>query len=153
LVSDTRKTGSRFVVCALYRFVRVDEAEAMREPLLELMREHHIKGTLLLATEGINGTVAGDRTAIDTLLAALKNDSRFADLTHKESYTDEMPFLRAKVKLKKEIVTLGVAGIDPEKAVSMIVNGFCKEVFRELPMEFAVEAGKLLEVSLEGAVG
>jgi UPF0176 protein len=113
---------AKFVVCALYRFVHIDEPEVMREPLLESMREHGIKGTLLLATEGINGTVAGDRTAIDTLLAALMDDPRFADLTHKESYTDEMPFLRAKVKLKKEIVTLGVAGIDPEKAAGTYVR-------------------------------
>jgi UPF0176 protein len=121
-VSDTKNMGSKFVVCALYRFVHIDEPEAMREPLLELMRELRIKGTLLLATEGINGTVAGDRTAIDALLASLTDDPRFTDLTHKESCTDEMPFLRAKVKLKKEIVTLGVAGIDPENAAGTYVQ-------------------------------
>ncbi len=112
----------KFVVCALYRFVEIGAPENMREPLLDLMREHRIKGTLLLATEGINGTVAGSRAAIDALLAWLKKDPCFVDLAHKESYTDEMPFLRAKVKLKKEIVTLGVDGIDPANAAGTYVK-------------------------------
>jgi UPF0176 protein len=114
--------GAEFVVCALYRFVRVDEPGALRGPLLELMGEHGVKGTLLLANEGINGTVAGSRAGIDAVLATLKDDPRFSDLTHKESYTDEMPFLRSKVKLKKEIVTLGVDGIDPERSAGTYVK-------------------------------
>ena len=106
----------------MYRFVEIDAPGALREPLLDLMHEYRIRGTLLLATEGINGTVAGSRAGVDALLNSLKEDPRFAGLVHKESYSDEMPFLRAKVKLKKEIVTLGVDGIDPAKSAGTYVK-------------------------------
>src|SRR5690606_16861565 len=72
--------------------------------------------------EGINGTVAGHRAAIDTLLAHLKSDPRLAELDYKESFTAEMPFLRSKVKLKREIVTMGVEGIDPRRTVGTYVK-------------------------------
>src|SRR5690554_6424597 len=103
----------RVVVCALYHFVTLDDFESLRQPLLDLMLEHKVRGTLLLAAEGINGTIAGSRLGIDAVLAWLKADPRLADLDHKESYDDELLFYRSKVKLKKEIVTLGVEGIDP----------------------------------------
>jgi UPF0176 protein len=110
------------VVCALYRFVRLDDYEALREPLLQVMLDHAIVGTLLLAREGINGTVASSRTGIDALLAWLKHDERFALLSYKESFHDTRPFYRTKVKLKKEIVTLGVEGIDPNRVVGTHVK-------------------------------
>lgn len=105
---------SDIVVVALYHFVALDKPQLLREPLLALMNEHGIKGTLLLANEGINGTISGSREAVDELLAWLKQDPRFSNLTHKESTTDEPPFYRSKVKLKKEIVTMGQADLDPE---------------------------------------
>ena len=111
-----------YVVAALYKFVRLDDYEALREPLLEKCRELGIKGTLLLAWEGINGTIAGPRESIDAILAYLKADSRLADIEHKESFFDEPPFYRMKVKLKKEIVTLGVEGIDPNSMVGHYVE-------------------------------
>ena len=104
------------VVAALYRFVRLDDPAKLRAPLLELMRARGLRGTLLLANEGINGTVAGDAAGIDALLARLREDSRFDGLECKLSYTDAMPFQRARVKLKREIVTLGVDGVDPALA-------------------------------------
>ena len=104
---------SEVVVVALYHFVALDNPERLRQPLLDLMGEHGIKGTLLLAKEGINGTFAGTRAAVDALLAWLKEDPRFEKLAHKESTTDEMPFYRGKVKLKKEIVTMGQGDLDP----------------------------------------
>ncbi len=110
------------VVAALYRFVQIDTPETLRDPLLDQMTELGIKGTMLLAPEGINGTVAGRRTAIEALLAWLKNDARFRDLSHKESICHEMPFARAKVKLKAEIVTMGVDGIDPNRIVGTYVE-------------------------------
>ena len=106
---------ARFIVAALYRFVRIDAPETLRESLLALMTDHDIKGTLLVAAEGINGTIAGRRTSIDALISQLKTDTRFADLSYKESFCNEMPFARTKVKLKNEIVTMGVAGIDPNR--------------------------------------
>ena len=110
------------VVCALYKFIALDDFESMREPLLEFMNSHEIRGTLLLAREGINGTVAGNRKAIDGLLDRLKSDERLSNLDYKESYDDANPFYRTKVRLKKEIVTLGVEGIDPLASVGTYVD-------------------------------
>lgn len=101
------------VVSALYHFVNLEDYQDLRQPLYDFMVENHIKGTILLANEGINGTVAGVKTSIDKLHNWLRSDERFQDLRTKESYDDEMPFYRTRVKLKKEIVTMGVDGIDP----------------------------------------
>ena len=111
------------VVAALYKFVTLEDYVALREPLLQAMVDNGIKGTLLIAEEGINGTVSGSREGIDGLMAWLKNDPRMDDIDHKESYCDEQPFYRTKVKLKKEIVTLGVEGVDPNKKVAMFCTG------------------------------
>ena len=113
---------SQYVVCALYKFVTLDDYQAIQTPLLDVMLTHDVRGTLLLAQEGINGTVAGTREGIDALLTWLKTDPRFADIGYKESLDDEQPFLRTKVKLKKEIVTMGVEGLDPKKVVGTYVK-------------------------------
>jgi UPF0176 protein len=113
---------SAIVVAAMYQFVTVDKPGVLREPLLKMMHDHGLHGTLLLAKEGINGTVAGSREGIDKLLDWLRDTDRFPGLSHKESYCDEMPFLRSKVKLKKEIVTMGIEGIDPKDVVGSYVK-------------------------------
>lgn len=113
---------TRIVVCALYKFVSLPDFPQIRRPLLEILEHHRVKGTLLLAQEGINGTIAGSRESIDAILAWLKSDPRLAEFETKESYTDVQPFNRTKVKLKKEIVTMGVEGIDPNRAVGTYVN-------------------------------
>ncbi|WP_435234771.1 rhodanese-related sulfurtransferase [Psychromonas sp. PT13] len=113
---------SNTVVCALYRFVSLDNYQAIQAPLLAVMESNHVKGTLLLASEGINGTVAGTREGVDNLIQWLKADPRLANLTTKESFDNENPFYRTKVKLKKEIVTMGVEGIDPTKSVGTYVK-------------------------------
>lgn len=110
------------VVAALYKFVTLDDFHAMRQPLLEACIRADIRGSLLLAHEGINGTIAGAREGIDAVLAYLRSDPRLRDLEHKESLDDAQPFLRMKVKLKKEIVTLGVDGIDPNDSVGTYVE-------------------------------
>ncbi|AXA33439.1 rhodanese-related sulfurtransferase [Francisella adeliensis] len=106
---------SQIVVCAMYKFVTLEDFEDMRQPILNTMIQNKVKGTLLIANEGINGTVAGTQEGITALLNYLKSDPRLADIDYKESYHDDMPFYRSKVKLKKEIVTLGVEDIDPNK--------------------------------------
>ena len=116
------ETTPGVVVAALYRFARFPEFESFRQPLLDCLLAAEVRGTLLLATEGINGTIAGPRAGIDRVLGFLRQDSRFAGLEVKESYVDENPFYRTKVKLKKEIVTMGVAGIDPNKIVGTYVE-------------------------------
>lgn len=110
------------VVAALYKFVTLKDFSALRQPLLASMKAHGVKGTLLLAKEGINGTVSGARGAIDGFLNYLRSDARFADLDHKESFCDEDPFYRSKVKLKKEIVTIGVEGVDPNRQAGTYVE-------------------------------
>ena len=105
--------SSTIVIAALYRFVRLDNFEELRQPLLQLMLDNQIRGTLLLAAEGINGTVAGETTAIEQLLDYLRQDDRLRGFDCKFSSDDSMPFYRSRVKLKREIVTMGVADIDP----------------------------------------
>ncbi len=110
------------VICALYKFVSLKNYSSLRKPLLDVMTTHDIRGTLLLAHEGINGTVAGSRESVNTLLDWLKSDPRLADIDHKESLTDTLPFNRTKVKLKKEIVTMGIENIDPNRVVGTYVD-------------------------------
>lgn len=90
------------VVAALYRFAALPDFEAFREPLHQIMTDNNVRGTLLLAAEGINGTIAGSREGIDNVLSWLKHDPRFADLEAKESYVEKTPFFRTKVKLKRK---------------------------------------------------
>ena len=116
------QTSAPFVVCALYKFVTLENFEEMRQPLLTFMQDNGIKGTLLLAKEGINGTVSGSRAGIDALLDYLNQDPRIAPISHKESLDESQPFHRTKVKLKKEIVTMGVEGIDPLRTVGTYVK-------------------------------
>lgn len=115
-------TSNGVVVAALYRFAKFPDFESFREPLQELMLANGVRGTLLLAAEGINGTIAGSREGIDKVLAWLREDERFGELEAKESYVDEIPFYRTKVKLKKEIVTMGVKDIDPNDIVGTYVD-------------------------------
>ena len=111
-----------YVVCALYKFVELKDFVELRQPLLDEMTDKEICGTLLLAREGINGTVAGSRENIDALLAWLNKDERLNPIETKQSYSEEKPFKRTKVKLKKEIVTMGVEDIDPNKSVGTYVQ-------------------------------
>ncbi len=94
---------SQVVVCALYKFVALPHYEAIRAPLLDKMESSEIRGTLLLAKEGINGTVAGSQQAIDGLLEWLATQDGLADIVYKLSFDDNMPFYRTKVKLKKKL--------------------------------------------------
>ncbi|MBX3598107.1 MAG: rhodanese-related sulfurtransferase [Rhizobiaceae bacterium] len=105
-----------YKIAALYHFARLDDHAAMREPLASFCCERGIKGTLLLAREGINGTVAGPAGSIDELLAYLKSIPALAALEAKLSHSPDMPFHRMKVRLKKEIVTMGVPDLDPADA-------------------------------------
>ena len=113
---------SGIVVAAMYRFAKFPEFESFRQPLLNLMLAEEVRGTLLLAAEGINGTIAGPRRGIDAVLAFIRQDARFAAIDVKESLSDENPFYRTKVKLKKEIVTMGVEDIDPNHIVGTYVE-------------------------------
>lgn len=110
------------VVCALYKFAELNDYRDLRQPLLDLMLAKDVHGTLLLAREGINGTIAGSREGIDAIKEWLGQDERFGGIDYKESFVDIQPFKRTKVKLKKEIVTMGVEGIDPKRTVGTYVE-------------------------------
>lgn len=111
-----------FLVAALYHFVSVPRFAELRDPLQALCEENGVRGTLLLAHEGINGTIAGPAAGIRTVLSFLRSQPEFAGLEHKESHASAMPFLRMKVRLKKEIVTMGVEDIDPTRSVGTYVD-------------------------------
>lgn len=113
---------SNITVCAMYRFVDLPHYEEIRQPLLDQMNTLDVKGTLLLASEGINGTVSGTSEAIESLLTWLRSIPEFSDIDYKLSFDEEQPFYRTKVKLKKEIVTMGVEGIDPKRVVGTYVK-------------------------------
>lgn len=110
-----------YTVAALYHFTRFDDPAALRGPLLDLCKSRGIMGTLLLAGEGINGTIAGDRAGIDAVLAHIRALPGCADLEHKESHASAPPFHRMKVRLKREIVTMGQPDVDPTAAVGNYV--------------------------------
>ncbi|MDI1361258.1 rhodanese-related sulfurtransferase [Methylotenera sp.] len=117
---------SKYLTAALYKFVSLPNYKLLQAPILEACVTNNIKGTLLLAEEGINGTIAGLPQDIHNLLNFLRSDAIFgncfADLEYKESFASEHPFYRMKVKLKKEIVTLGVPGVSPTKKVGTYVK-------------------------------
>lgn len=111
-----------YIVAALYHFTRFADPAALRAPLLDLCRARGISGTLLLAGEGINGTIAGDRTGIDAVLAHIRALPGCADIEWKESTAVDAPFHRIKVRLKREIVTMGQPDIDPVSRVGHYVD-------------------------------
>lgn len=104
-------------VAALYHFTRFSDPTALRGPLTALCESVGVKGSLLLAHEGINGTIAGSRAGIDAVLAHIRALPGCSDLEWKESYAETMPFGRLKVRLKREIVTMGKPDVDPRARV------------------------------------
>lgn len=112
----------RLLVTALYHFVELDDFEEMRESIETVCIREEVKGTLLLAKEGINGTISGPENGVRTVLSFLRSDPRLSSLQHKESWATESPFLRLKVRLKKEIVTMGVPEVDPTEVVGTYVT-------------------------------
>ncbi len=108
-------------VAALYHFTRFADPAALRPGLVQACADAGVKGSLLLAGEGINGTIAGPRAGIDAVLATIRALPGCADLIHKESFAETLPFRRMKVRLKREIVTMGQPDIDPRARVGNYV--------------------------------
>ncbi len=145
----------KITICALYKFVALPDYLEIREPLLEVCQKNKIFGSLLLASEGINGTIAGSQPGIEAVIAHLKSDPRMADLETKESYHEQMPFYRMKVKLKKEIVTFGVDGTDPLERVGDYVQAEDWNALISDPEVFLVDTRNDYEVKMgtfQGAV-
>ena len=115
--------GARMIsVVALYHFAPIADPAAIRTPLFAFCEERGIKGTLLVAREGINGTIAGERAALEQAVAYIHNWPGFAAMEVKYSRAEAMPFGKLKVRLKREIVTMGVDGIDPRSDVGHYVD-------------------------------
>lgn len=106
-------TSSVVTVVALYKFVDLPDFREIQPRLLQVCQENQIKGSILLAEEGINGTIAGDLAGIQNVQKYLAEDARFSGIEYKYSEADFIPFRRTKVRLKKEIVTMGIPGTDP----------------------------------------
>ncbi len=113
--------AAMITIAALYHFARLENPASQRPPLVDLCAQHGVKGSLLLAREGVNGTIAGPRAGVDAVLAHLRAWHGFAGLEHKESFAQTMPFGRMKVKLKREIVTMGQPDVDPLAQVGSYV--------------------------------
>jgi UPF0176 protein len=111
-----------YLTAAFYKFVDLPDYEDRKAPLLAFCEAHNVKGLILLAREGINSTIAGASDDVHAVLSYLRSDTKLADLEHKESISNTAPFHRMKVRLKKEIVTLGVEGISPTKQVGQYVK-------------------------------
>lgn len=112
---------SSIVIASFYKFVDLPDYRERQRPLRDFCLSQQVKGSILLAAEGINGTIAGSRSGVDAVLAYLRQAARLADLRHKESQADLMPFGRMKVRLKQEIVNLGLPEIRPQKQVGQYV--------------------------------
>jgi UPF0176 protein len=112
-----------YVVAALYKFVALPDYVELRDKLYQHLVLNKVKGTLLLAEEGINGTICGTREGIDAVRQWLHADGRFEGLSYKESFAEAPAFYRTKVKLKTEIVTMGVPGVNPQHIVGTYVKG------------------------------
>ena len=111
-----------YLIAALYKFAPLDDYVEIRDPLKKFCEDRNIRGSLLLAAEGINGTICGPEYGVRELLAHLRADSRLADLVHKEARSHRHVFKRMKVRLKQEIVRLAVDGIDPNVEVGTYVK-------------------------------
>ena len=111
-----------YLIATFYKFANISDLKAKKQQILTWCQSQELKGTIILAEEGINGTIAGQGKAIATLLTQLRSLPNLADLEHKESTAQKLPFVRLKVKIKSEIVTLGLPEVKPNQQVGTYVN-------------------------------
>lgn len=140
-------------IAALYRFARFADPAALRAPLLELCRREGVRGTLLLAREGINGTIAGSDGAIERVLAHIRSLPGCADLEVKESHADTPPFHRMKVRIKAEIVTMGEPGIDPLEGAGHYVTPAEWNALIDDPATLVIDTRNEYEVAIGSFAG
>ena len=146
---------SPITVAAFYKFARFPDFEAFRAPLLSVAETAEVCGTILLAPEGINGTIAGDRVGVMAVLDQIRTLPALKDLEWKESTAQDRPFHRMKVRLKKEIVTLGVTDIDPEASYERYVDPEAWNAVISAPDTVVIDTRNEYEVaigSFEGAI-
>jgi UPF0176 protein len=144
-----------FQVAALYRFAPFADPAALRQPLIELCAGHGVMGTLLLAREGVNGTIAGAAAGIAAVIDHIRALPDCAELDVKYSTAAAMPFQRMKVRLKKEIVTMKVPGLDPARCAAPYVDPADWNALVEDPDTVLIDTRNAFEVgygSFAGAV-
>jgi UPF0176 protein len=148
-----------YKVATFYQFTALPDVRALREPLRTICAGLELKGSVLLAQEGINGTLAGQREAVDALVAELRRGALFGgcldDLELKFSTARAMPFRRLKIRLKKEIVTLGDAQADPTRQVGIYVNPAAWNALIESDETLLIDTRNAFEVAMgtfEGAI-
>lgn len=144
-----------YKVAALYHFAVVDDPAALKPEILAACEANGLKGTILLAPEGINGTIAGEAAGVDATITFLRNLAQFSGLEVKYSAAVAMPFLRMKVRLKKEIVTMGVEGIDAARAKGDYVDPLDWNAMVSDPDTIVIDTRNAYEVaigSFEGAI-
>ncbi|KPP93034.1 MAG: UPF0176 protein [Rhodobacteraceae bacterium HLUCCA08] len=144
-----------FTVAALYHFTPCPDPAALKPPLEALCRAHGVTGTLLLAPEGINGTIAGSRAGIDAALAHIRALPGCADLVHKESAAADQPFGKLKVRLKREIVTMGQPDVNPRAGTGHYVAPQDWNALIEAPDVAVIDTRNSYEVaigSFDGAI-
>ena len=120
-MSEQQTVPAKFLIAAFYKFVSLPDYRQMRESLQQGCEQLGLLGSILLAEEGINGTVSGFENDVHLLFESLRADQRLQDLHYKESSAEEQPFYRMKVRLKNEIVSLGIEGVDPNRVVGEYV--------------------------------
>ena len=143
----------RYLTAALYKFVELPEYAQWQAPLLALCRDNGVKGTLLLAAEGINGTIAAQAAGVSAVLDWLRRDPRLADLEHKESWADAPPFHRMKVRLKAEIVSMHVPGLRPATMAGRYVPPQDWNALIEQPDVVLIDARNDYEVAVGSFAG
>ena len=131
---------NEILVAALYKFVEIDDLLSLQSNLYEICKKNNIMGTILIANEGINGTISGKTNEINQTISLLKSDKRFTNIEIKYSSTDKQPFHRMKVRLKKEIVTIGLPEINPNKKVFSTIS---------LTLVFSIGVDSLFKASVE----
>ena len=142
-------------LCAIYIFVPIDDVHLLQKKLRALCENYTIQGTLLIAEEGLNGTIAGSDENIRIFLEKLQKDKRFNTCEIKKSYAKIMPFHRMKIRIKKEIVTLGISGIDPVKQRGTYVSAEQWNDLLDDPDTLVIDTRNDYEVaigSFEGAI-
>jgi UPF0176 protein len=144
-------------VAAFYQFAALPDFRELCEPLRAVCADLELKGSVLLAHEGINGTLAGSADAIDALIAELRNGALFAgrldNLELKFSHASTMPFARLKIRLKKEIVTLGDSKTDPTKAVGIYVDAADWNDLIAAPDTLVIDTRNAFEVAMGSFAG
>jgi UPF0176 protein len=145
----------QFKIIAFYCFARLGEAQTMQEPLKRLCQSAAVKGIVLLAAEGINGTLAGPPAGMDAVMAGIRRLTGLGDLNEKTSFAEKRPFMRLKIRLKSEIVTIGDTSVDPLVHVGTYVAPRDWDALISDPETLVIDTRNAYEVALgtfEGAV-